>query len=56
MVKVQVICGDLTVIGSGISIGDGQMGQLIRLRNPDSRREFSARVIGEGLVEVRLED
>lgn len=56
MVKVQVVCGDLTVLGNGLALSDGQIGQLVKLRNPDSKREFSGRVVSENLVEVRLED
>lgn len=56
MVTVQIVSGDLTVIGSGVALSDGQIGQLIKVKNPASKREFSGRVLGEGLVEVRLED
>ncbi|MGE5708549.1 MAG: flagellar basal body P-ring formation chaperone FlgA [Bacteroidota bacterium] len=56
MVSVQIVSGDLTVIGSGVALSDGQIGQLIKVKNPASKREFSGRVLGEGLVEVRLED
>ncbi|HBN09510.1 MAG TPA: flagella basal body P-ring formation protein FlgA [Cyanobacteria bacterium UBA8530] len=56
MVTVQVLSGDLTILSSGQALSDGQIGQLVRIRNPASKREFSGRVLGEGLVEVKLED
>jgi flagella basal body P-ring formation protein FlgA len=55
-VAVTLICGDLTMITSAEARSNGAMGQLIKVMNLDSKREFTARVVGPERVEVKLEE
>ncbi len=54
-VSVRLVSGELLVITQGRVITDGRLGQLVRLVNPGSRQEFTARVIGPDQVEVRMD-
>lgn len=56
MVAVKVVSGGLTIIASGQAVSDGAMGQLIRVVNLDTRKDFVARVVGENRVEIQLEE
>jgi flagella basal body P-ring formation protein FlgA len=56
MVAVKVVSGGLTIIASGQAVSDGAMGQLIRVVNLDTRKDFVARVVGENRVEIHLEE
>lgn len=56
MVAVKVVSGGLTIIASGQAVSDGAMGQLIRVLNLDTRKDFVARVVGENQVEIQLEE
>jgi flagella basal body P-ring formation protein FlgA len=56
MVSVKVVSGGLTIIASGQAVSDGAMGQLIRVVNLDTRKDFVARVVGENRVEIHLEE
>lgn len=56
MVAVKLVSGGLTIIASGQAVSDGAMGQLVRVMNLDTRKDFVARVVGEDRVEVRLEE
>lgn len=56
MVSVKVVSGALTIIASGQAVSDGAKGQLIRVLNLDTRKDFVARVVGENQVEIRMEE
>ena len=56
MVAVKLVSGGLTIIASGQAVSDGAMGQLVRVMNLDTRKDFMARVVGENRVEVHLEE
>jgi flagella basal body P-ring formation protein FlgA len=56
MVAVKLVSGGLTIIASGQAVSDGAMGQLVRVMNLDTRKDFVARVVGENRVEVHLEE
>lgn len=55
MVAVKLVSGDLTIIASGQAVSDGAIGQLVRVVNLDTRKDFMARVVGENRVEIHLE-
>lgn len=55
-VSVRVVSGGLTILGSGEALQEGRQGQLVRVLNRQSKREFLARVAGPDLVEIKLED
>ncbi|MEB3187221.1 MAG: flagellar basal body P-ring formation chaperone FlgA [bacterium] len=54
-VSVKLVSGGLLVLTQGRVVTDGRLGQLVRLVNPESRHEFTARVVGPDQVEVRLD-
>lgn len=56
MVAVKLVSGELTIIASGQAVSDGAMGQLIKVVNLDTRKDFVAKVVGENRVEVHLEE
>lgn len=56
VVSVLLTVGDLTIITTGEARSNGTVGQVIRVLNPDSKREFTARVVGPDRVEIKLED
>lgn len=51
-VRMVVRLGSLRVTAVGEALQDGQSGQLVRIRNIDSKKIVSGKVIGEGVVEV----
>ncbi|MOA51381.1 flagellar basal body P-ring biosynthesis protein FlgA [compost metagenome] len=56
IVTVTLVTGDITLITSAQARSNGAVGQVIKVMNLDSKREFTARVIGPDRVEVKLED
>jgi flagella basal body P-ring formation protein FlgA len=56
VVTVTLIAGDITMITSAQARSNGAVGQIIKVMNLDSKREFTARVVGPDRVEVKLED
>jgi flagella basal body P-ring formation protein FlgA len=56
IVTVTLLSGEMTLITSGKARSNGSVGQIIKVLNMDSKREFSARVTGPDKVEVKLED
>ena len=54
-VSVRLVSGQLLVTTQGRVVSEGRLGQLVRVVNPDSRREFMARVVGPDQVEVRMD-
>lgn len=55
-VKVRLVSGDLVITTRGQAIGNGTYGQLIKITNPDTRRDYVARVTGQDEVEITLEE
>ena len=53
-VRVRVHKGDLEVLGQGLAMQDGRVGQLIRVQNPLSHKDFMARVRDPDVVEVDI--
>src|SRR5262245_34255975 len=51
-VKVSVSTGTIQVTGVGRASGSGQVGDLIRVLVPSSRRGLKARITGPGSVEI----
>lgn len=55
-VAVMVHSGDLTVITTGEAKSNGALGETIRVMNPDTKREYTARVVGPNRVELKMEE
>jgi flagella basal body P-ring formation protein FlgA len=55
-VSVKLVSGELVIVTRGQAAADGTMGQLVRVYNPDSRKDYTARVTGIDQVEVRLDE
>ncbi|MNL56605.1 flagellar basal body P-ring biosynthesis protein FlgA [compost metagenome] len=55
-VTVKLISGDLVIVTRAQAVANGAMGQLVRVFNPDSRKDYVARVTGIDQVEVRLDE
>lgn len=51
-VEVQYSAPYMKIRTMGQALEDGSMGSLIRIKNPDSQRAITARVVGTGLVET----
>ncbi|MBM3268363.1 MAG: flagellar basal body P-ring formation protein FlgA [Candidatus Sericytochromatia bacterium] len=54
MVSVRLVSGGLLIMSSGQVLQDGRPGQLVRILNTKSQRDFLARVVGPDLVEVNI--
>jgi flagella basal body P-ring formation protein FlgA len=52
MVTVLAHCGEMVVRLRAVAVQDGGLGQVITVRNPQTRQEFSARVTAAGEVEL----
>lgn len=53
-VNVMVKGGNVAIKMTGIAAKDGWLGDQILIINPDSKKKFQGRVIGQNLVEVNL--
>ena len=51
-VDVTVRIGVVAVTGIGIASGSGQIGDVIRIAQPNSSRLLTARIVGTGAVEI----
>lgn len=54
LVDVVVAEGAMNISMKGISLGNGGAGEMVSVRNLDSRKEFSARVINLNTVQVKF--
>lgn len=54
MIEVAAIDGTLAVSMKALALEDGLAGELVRVRNTESRREFAAVVTAPGQAEVRF--
>ncbi len=54
MVRLRFQRGPLRIAGLGKAREEGQVGELIRVQNVDSRREVMGRVRADGEVDVEL--
>lgn len=54
-VSVTLSSGELTLIISATAASDAASGQLVKLVNPESQKEFTARATGPGRASVALE-
>lgn len=54
LVNVVVAEGALNISMKGISLGNGGAGEMVSVRNMDSRKEFSAKVININTVQVKF--
>jgi hypothetical protein len=51
-VDVTVRIGVVTVTGTAIASGSGQVGDVIRVIQPHGSRLLTARIVGTGAVEI----
>jgi flagella basal body P-ring formation protein FlgA len=51
-VQIVVRVGSVQVTGVGRASGSGQIGDVVRVTTPTSRKSLSARIIGRGAVEI----
>ncbi|MCX6975627.1 MAG: flagellar basal body P-ring formation chaperone FlgA [Verrucomicrobia bacterium] len=54
LVDVVVAEGSMNISMKGISLGNGGAGEMVSVRNLDSRKEFSAKVINLNTVQVKF--
>ncbi|MBA4138870.1 MAG: flagella basal body P-ring formation protein FlgA [Opitutus sp.] len=53
-VEVSAADGQLSVTMKGVAMQNGAQGEVVTVRNPDSKKDFSAFVIDENRVQVRF--
>lgn len=53
-VRVFVVCGALVVHSRAVACSDGVLGAVISVRNPVTRQEYSAKVVGSGELQAIL--
>lgn len=56
MVTVKLVSGDLTIVTQGLAVSNGSSGQLITVINPDTHKNYLAKVVAADTVEVKLEE
>lgn len=54
LVEVAAIDGLLQITMKGLAMENGAQGDTVTIRNPDSRKDFSAQVISENHVQIRF--
>ncbi len=54
MIEVAAIDGSLAITMKALALQDGLAGELVRVRNTESRREFAAVVTAQGQAEVHF--
>ena len=54
LVEVSASDGQLIVTMKGVAMQNGAQGEVVTVRNPDSKKDFSAFVIDENRVQVRF--
>lgn len=54
MVEVQAGSGSLVITMKALAMQDGAHGEVVRMRNLESKRDFAAKVVAENRAEVRL--
>jgi flagella basal body P-ring formation protein FlgA len=52
--EVVATSGALTVTLNGIALNDAASGESVRVRNPDSKKEFVAQVVSESRATIRF--
>ncbi len=53
-VEVSAVDGSLVVTMKAVAMENGAQGDTVRVRNPDSRKDFAALVVDENRVQVRF--
>lgn len=51
-VTITARSGDMAITASGEALQDGTEGQIIRVQNTNSKRIITAKIVGEGLVQI----
>lgn len=51
-IQVHVVSGGVVIETSGIAMQEGRVGDRVAVRNPDSQKEYLAKIISEGVVMV----
>jgi len=53
-VEVAAVDGMLQITMKGLAMENGAAGDTVTIRNPDSRKDFSAQVVAENRVQIRF--
>jgi len=51
-IQVQVVSGGVVIETNGIAMQEGRIGERVAVRNPESQKQYVAKVISEGVVMV----
>ncbi len=54
LIEVAATDGPLTVTLRAVALADAGRGEVVRVRNPDSRKEFTAQVVSDARAQVRF--
>jgi flagella basal body P-ring formation protein FlgA len=54
LVEVAAVDGLLQVTMKGLAMENGAQGDMVTVRNPESRKDFTARVVAQNRVQVRF--
>jgi flagella basal body P-ring formation protein FlgA len=54
LVDVIVSEGSLNITMKGLALGTAGAGEMVGIRNPDSRKDFQAKVVGINTVQVKF--
>ena len=54
LVDVLVSDGALNITMKGLALGTAGAGEMVSVRNPDSRKDFQAKVVGINTVQVKF--
>jgi len=46
--------GSLNITMKGLALGTAGAGEMVSIRNPDSRKDFQAKVVGINTVQVKF--
>jgi flagella basal body P-ring formation protein FlgA len=52
-VKAIIKSSDWSVSVSGVAKGSGYLGDSINFYNPETKKSISARIVGDGVVEIQ---
>jgi len=55
LVKVDYVTRSLSVVGEGKALGDGHLGDVVRVEMPGTSRVLAARVVGSSWVRTSIE-
>jgi flagella basal body P-ring formation protein FlgA len=54
LIEVAAIDGDLLITMKALAMESGAQGDTVTVRNPETRKDFSALVVDENRVQIRF--